>query len=115
MERNLQDAMSAVRNIAMDPRIVPGGGATELAVGHAIRQAAKQIEGVHQWPYIAVANALEIIPRTLIENCGANVIRTITSLRARHASVHCTRAPRVAGRSRARFAARASPMTNSGA
>lgn len=29
--------------------------------------------------------ALEVIPRTLAQNCGANVIRTLTKLRARHA------------------------------
>lgn len=28
----------------------------------------------------------EIIPRTLAQNCGANTIRTLTSLRAKHAS-----------------------------
>ena len=32
IERNLLDAMSVVRNIVMDPRIVPGGGATEMAI-----------------------------------------------------------------------------------
>ena len=37
--------------------------------------------GVDQWPYRAVADALEVIPRTLIQNCGASTIRTITALR----------------------------------
>lgn len=37
--------------------------------------------GVEQWPYRAVAEALEVIPRTLIQNCGASTIRTITALR----------------------------------
>ena len=32
-----------------------------------------------------VASTLEVIPRTLAQNCGANVIRTITKLRAKHA------------------------------
>lgn len=32
IERNLLDAMSVVRNIVFDPRIVPGGGATEMAI-----------------------------------------------------------------------------------
>lgn len=32
-------------------------------------------EGVEQWPYSAVGVALEVIPRTLAQNCGANVIR----------------------------------------
>ncbi|KAF9590637.1 hypothetical protein IFM89_035955 [Coptis chinensis] len=32
------------------------------------------------WPYEAAAIAFEAIPRTLAQNCGVNVIRTITSL-----------------------------------
>ena len=38
-----------------------------------------------QWPYRAVAKALEVIPRTLIQNCGGNTIRSITQIRAKHA------------------------------
>lgn len=34
----------------------------------------------------AVAYALEIIPRTLIANCGADVVRLITDLRSKHAN-----------------------------
>lgn len=35
-------------------------------------------------PYKAVSRALEIIPRTLIQNCGANVVKQLTTLRAKH-------------------------------
>ena len=38
-----------------------------------------------QSPYRAVATALEVIPRTIAFNCGANTIRTLTALRAKHA------------------------------
>merc|ERR1712142_165718 len=85
VERNLQDAMHVARNIMMDPRLVPGGGAAEMALSYALEEKANSIEGVMQWPYKAVAKALEIIPKTLIQNCGVNVIRTLTSLRAKHA------------------------------
>ncbi len=40
---------------------------------------------MEQGPYKAVGEALEVIPRTLAQNCGANVIRTLTKLRAKHA------------------------------
>jgi T-complex protein 1 subunit gamma len=33
----------------------------------------------------AVGQAMEVIPRTLAQNCGANIIRTLTKLRAKHA------------------------------
>ena len=35
--------------------------------------------------YKAAGTALEIIPRTLLENCGADIIRVQTQLRAKHA------------------------------
>lgn len=85
VERNLQDAMNVTRNVMLDPRLVPGGGAAEMALAHVLTEKAKSVAGVQQWPYKAVAKALEVIPRTLIQNCGANTIRTLTALRAKHA------------------------------
>jgi T-complex protein 1 subunit gamma len=34
VERNLQDAMNVSRNVMMDPFLVPGGGAGEMALAH---------------------------------------------------------------------------------
>jgi len=85
VERNLQDALNVARNLCMEPSLVPGGGATEMEMAHLLTQKAKSISGVTQWPYKAVASALEIIPRTLAQNCGANTIRALTALRAKHA------------------------------
>lgn len=81
VERNLQDAMQVCRNVLVDPQLVPGGGAAEMAVSHALTDKSKGMTGVEQWPYRAVAQALEVIPRTLIQNCGASTIRVLTSLR----------------------------------
>merc|ERR1719392_540903 len=85
VERNLQDALNVARNLYQDPALVPGGGAAEMEVAHLLGQKAKTLNGVIQWPYKAVATALEVIPRTLAQNCGANTIRTLTALRAKHA------------------------------
>ncbi|GCB81940.1 hypothetical protein scyTo_0022255, partial [Scyliorhinus torazame] len=81
VERNLQDAMQVTRNILLEPYLVPGGGAVEMAIAHALTEKSKTMTGVEQWPYRAMANALEVIPRTLIQNCGASTIRLLTSLR----------------------------------
>ncbi|GCC18624.1 hypothetical protein chiPu_0018004 [Chiloscyllium punctatum] len=89
VERNLQDAMQVTRNILLDPHLVPGGGAVEMAIAHALTEKSKTMTGVEQWPYRAVANALEVIPRTLIQNCGASTIRLLTSLRAKHTQEGC--------------------------
>merc|ERR1712117_791756 len=73
------------RNLYQDPFVVPGGGATEMEIAHQLGLKAKSLNGVIQWPYKALSGALEIIPRTLAQNCGANTIRTLTALRAKHA------------------------------
>ncbi|CEO96125.1 unnamed protein product (mitochondrion) [Plasmodiophora brassicae] len=86
IERNLIDAMAVVKNAVLDPRVVPGGGAAEMAMSQALVKKSKSIEGVQQWPYRAVATALEVIPRTLIDNCGGQSIRVLTALRAKHAA-----------------------------
>lgn len=85
MERNLVDALSVGRNILAEPRLVPGGGAFEMEVSARLNEKSKTVEGLLQWPYQAVAQALEVIPRTLISNCGADVVRVVTDLRAKHA------------------------------
>ena len=84
IERNLADAMQVVRNIVFNPKMLPGGGATELAISKAILKSAEAVEGIRRFPYAAIAGALEVIPRTLAQNCGANVIRLLTDLRTKH-------------------------------
>jgi T-complex protein 1 subunit gamma len=85
IERNLQDAMGVARNVVFSPRLCPGGGATEMAVAVGLERRSKSIEGVAQWPYRAVAEAMEVIPRTLIQNSGNSPIKVLTDLRAKHA------------------------------
>ena len=68
-----------------EPRIVYGGGAVEIALTKAIAAKAEEIQGETQWPFKAIGQALEVIPRILVANCGESTIRAITSLKAKHA------------------------------
>lgn len=86
VDRNFQDALNVARNVMLEPYLVPGGGACEMEIAKLLEDKAKSVTGVHQWPFKALARAFEVIPRTLIQNCGANVIRTLTALRAKHAN-----------------------------
>ncbi|KAK4470820.1 hypothetical protein MN116_006338 [Schistosoma mekongi] len=87
VERNLQDAMNVARNVMLEQRLVPGGGAVEMALAYELTEKSKLVNSaVQQMVYLAMAQALEVIPRTLAKNCGANVLRLITELRARHAT-----------------------------
>ena len=86
IERNLQDALGVARNVVVNPNLAPGGGALEMELACRLNEKAAQIEGAMQWPYKALAGALEVIPRTLAQNCGADVVRSLTELRAKHAN-----------------------------
>ncbi|PWN40413.1 putative CCT3-chaperonin of the TCP1 ring complex [Ceraceosorus guamensis] len=86
IDRNLADAMSVARNVVFNPRLAPGGGATEMAISVALNELARTTEGVAAGPIRAVAEAMEVIPRTLIQNCGGNAIKILTALRAHHAN-----------------------------
>jgi len=54
VERNLTDAMGVARNVALDPRLLPGGGAVEMAVSKQLYDKADSIQGMEQWAYRAV-------------------------------------------------------------
>ncbi|KAK0551261.1 T-complex protein 1 subunit gamma [Tilletia horrida] len=100
IERNLADAMAVARNVVFHPFLAPGGGATEMAIAVGLSEFARSSAvsvvgsdsakssgtGVQAGPIRAVADAMEVIPRTLVQNCGGNAIRTLTTLRAKHAN-----------------------------
>jgi len=86
IDRNLADAMSVARNVIFNPILAPGGGATEMAISVGLQQKARSVTGIEGWPFRAVADAMEVIPRTLVQNAGGNAIRVLTELRAKHAN-----------------------------
>jgi T-complex protein 1 subunit gamma len=84
MERNLHDAMCVARNIILEPRVLYGAGSIEMHTAVKLAENAKSLSGDHQAAYQALGLAQEIIPRTIAQNCGANTIRVVTELRAKH-------------------------------
>jgi T-complex protein 1 subunit gamma len=80
-----KDAMQTARNVLTEPMLLPGGGAVEMHVAQALREHADKVEGSEQWPFAAVADALEVIPRTLCQNCGGDTVRVMSKLRSMHA------------------------------
>lgn len=81
IERNLADAMSVARNVIFNPTLVPGGGACELAINVALQARARAVVGAESAVFSAVADAMEVIPRTLCQNAGGNPIRTLTEIK----------------------------------
>ena len=40
--------MGVARNVVQDPRLVPGGGATEMSIASALKEKADSISGIEQ-------------------------------------------------------------------
>ena len=83
-ERALNDAICVVIDVVKDNKMVAGGGAVEGELSKRIRDYASKVGGREQLAIEAFADSLEIIPTTLAENAGLDVIDIIVSLRAAH-------------------------------
>ncbi len=84
-DRAIHDALCVVRNVIEEPKIVTGGGASEIEVSKALREYAETLSGREQLAVNAFADAMEIIPVTLAENAGLDTIDMLVELRASHA------------------------------
>lgn len=67
-----------------DGVVVPGGGATEIALAQDLREYATDVSGREQLAIDAFADALEVIPRTLAASGGLDPIDAVVELRASH-------------------------------
>ncbi len=85
-ERMINDALSVVKAAIETPYILPGGGASEIELAKRLRTFARSIGGREQLAIEIYANALEIIPKTLVENAGYNPVDLIVDLRSKHES-----------------------------
>ncbi len=86
LERALNDALDVVAATLDKGGVVPGAGATEIAIADHIRSGAAAIEGRKQLAVEAFADAVDVIPRTLAENTGMDPIDALVDLRNRHES-----------------------------
>jgi len=46
IERNLADALGVARNVMLNPKLVPGGGAIEMELSQRLMEKASLVEGV---------------------------------------------------------------------
>ncbi|MBS7269595.1 MAG: thermosome subunit [Candidatus Freyarchaeota archaeon] len=83
-ERGLHDALQVVRNIREDPRIIPGGGASEMELSKCLKDYAQTFSGKEQLAILAYSEALRIVPQTLADNAGLDPLRALADLRMKH-------------------------------
>ena len=84
IERNLDDAIGVVSLVVKDGKIVTGGGATEIELALRLRKFAPRVGGREQMAIESFSQAVEVVPNTLAENAGLDVIDTLMSLRKAH-------------------------------
>tara|TARA_B100001093_G_scaffold349099_1_gene333707 strand:- start:94476 stop:96065 length:1590 start_codon:yes stop_codon:yes gene_type:complete len=80
VERSFADALGVACRLVEDDRLLPGGGATHVALARRLRRFAESIPGREQLGAEAFADALEVIPRVLAENAGLDPIDTLLKL-----------------------------------
>ena len=84
IDRNLDDAIGVVSLVVRDGKIVTGGGASEIELALKLRKFAPRVGGREQMAIESFAQAIEVVPNTLAENAGLDVIDTLMGLRKAH-------------------------------
>ncbi len=82
VERGFDDATGVSCGLVKDGRIMPGGGATQVALSRHLRQFAPTVKGREQLAIEAFAAALEAIPRILAQNAGLSPLDELLKLNA---------------------------------
>ena len=82
--RALDDALGVVAATIDEGKVLIGGGACEIDLVKALREYGETVSGREQLAILKYAEALEVIPRTLIENAGLDTINLIADLKAAH-------------------------------
>ena len=82
--RELDDALGVVAATIEEGKVLIGGGACEIDLIKQLREYGETVSGREQLAILKYAEALEVIPRTLIENAGLDTINLIADLKAAH-------------------------------
>jgi chaperonin GroEL (HSP60 family) len=80
----LNDALYVISDVAELPKMVAGGGAVEMKVANEVRAFARKVGGREQLAIEAFSDAMEIIPRTLAENAGLDILDTMVAMKTAH-------------------------------
>jgi T-complex protein 1 subunit beta len=84
-ERSLHDALCILTATIKDPRIIYGGGCTEVLMAQAVDRAVEATPGKRALAMSAFARALRQLPAIVADNGGYDSAELVTQLRAAHA------------------------------
>ena len=85
-ERSLHDALCVLTATVKDPRIIRGGGCTEVLMAQAIDRQVESTPGKKALAMASFARALRQLPAIVAHNGGYDLAELVTQLRAAHAS-----------------------------
>lgn len=83
-ERSLHDALCVLSQTVKEPRIVYGGGSTEMLMANAVSQLAAQTPGKESFAMEGFARALRQLPTIIADNGGYDSAQLLSELRAYH-------------------------------
>jgi len=85
-ERSLHDALCVLTSTVREPRIVFGGGCSEMLMANAVSNLAQETPGKESIAMEAFARALRKLPTIIADNAGYDSSELISQLRAMHSS-----------------------------
>lgn len=85
-ERSLHDALCVLTQTVKEPRIVYGGGCSEMLMANVVSNLASQTPGKEAIAMESFAKALRKLPTIIADNAGYDSSELVSQLRAAHAS-----------------------------
>lgn len=84
IERALDDGINVYKSLTREQRFLPGAGAVEIELARQVFSYGETCAGLEQYAIKSFAEALEVIPQTLAENCGVKAKHFVSNLYAAH-------------------------------
>ncbi len=80
IERAIDDAVHGYKTLTRDARLVAGAGAAEMQLAKELRTLGESQAALEQYAVLKFSEALEVVPRVLLENSGADATHAIANL-----------------------------------
>ncbi|XP_060112477.1 T-complex protein 1 subunit theta-like [Heteronotia binoei] len=84
VEEAIRDGISVYKVLAGDPRLLPGSGATEMALSVRLSTLGMYYPGSEQYGILEFSQALKTLPATLAENAGLPVNEVMAKMEVQH-------------------------------
>lgn len=83
-EQAVYYGIDAFSQLCQDPRVLPGAGATEMALAKMLVDKGSRLAGPNSLAFQAFAQALSSLPKTLAENAGLAAPKVMAEMNAFH-------------------------------